>query len=362
MPFNKTHFPHLALSIFIAFSFNACDSKPLQTDKVSTPQVRPAKLLTITASSTKDFLNYPAIIKSQELSALSFGVSGKVKAVEVVEAQQVKKGDLLAKLDQRTLLAKITSAKAQFKNADEEYQRALRLIKEDAISRSELQQRKSQYDVSKSQLDTAQKTLQDSVLVAPFDGVISTVSIKKHQIVQVGKPALSILGDKGFEAVINLPSHIVALAKEQKTEPKDTYIVLSVAPSLEIPIKFKKASLSADASSQTYEITFTFDKVKDLNILPGMNATVWFRDPTKLTTTDKVTVPLTAIGIDGEKKYVWVVDLNTMKVSKRDIVLDISVGANVVVNSGLELGETIVSAGISSLSNDMKVSIWSTRN
>ena len=91
-----------------------------------------------------------------------------LKELMVIEAQKVNKGEVLAKLDQRDLLAKLISARAQFKNANIEYQRALRLIKQDAISSSKLEERKSKRDVNKSQLETAKKALQDSVLIAPF--------------------------------------------------------------------------------------------------------------------------------------------------------------------------------------------------
>ena len=105
---------------------------------------------------------------------MSFEVGGILKELLVVEAQKVNQGDVLAKLDQRDLQAKLKSARAQFDNADAEYQRALQLIKGDVIfSRSTLEQRKSQRDVSKAQLETAEKALQDTVLLAPYSGNIA---------------------------------------------------------------------------------------------------------------------------------------------------------------------------------------------
>lgn len=351
------------LSISTVLLLGACDSKAPVSDENVVSQVRPAKLFTIEVLNNNDFLNYPAVIKSQQLSVLSFEVSGKLTKLPIIEAQNVKKGEILAKLDQRNLLAKLKSVQAQFNNANAEYKRALRLIKEKAISQSILEQRKSQNDVSKAQLETAQKALEDSVLIAPYTGTIAKISIKKRQLIQAGKPAITILGKKGLEATINLPSSIMAKAKEQKTQAKDSYLVLDVAPNRHIPIMFKEASLEADTTSQTYAITFSFDTVADLNILPGMNAIVWFRDPSQsIKVSNKITVPLTAIAIDGNQKYVWVVDTSTMIVSKRNIIVQIGVGRNIVISSGLKLGETIVSAGISALSEGMKVSAWSSRN
>lgn len=353
-------FIQLFLSILPIFLLTACDSESPSHANKTEALIRPAKLIQIGETNSDDFLNYPAVIKSKQLTVLSFEVGGMLNELLVVEAQRVQKGEVLAKLDQRDLLTKLKSARAEFKNADAEYQRALRLIKQDAISRSELEKRKSQRDVKKSQLETSEKALQDSVLVAPYSGAIAKVSIDKRQIIKPGEPAITLLGKEGLEAKINLPSSIIAKAREQKEPATDSYIVLDAAPSRHIPAIFKEASLEADAASQTYEVTFAFDAPEDLVILPGMNAIVWFKDPSKsMSNISKISVPLTAIVTDGNQKYVWVVDSSSMTVSKRNIVVEPGVGASLGVISGLESGETIVGAGVSVLSDGMKVSPWS---
>ncbi len=348
-----------AFSIFILSFLAACDSDSTSPRSDIEALARPAKLLVIGQTKGDNYLNYPAVIESQQLSSLSFEASGVVKKVLVVEAQKVEQGDVLARLDQRDLQAKLKSARAQFDNADAEYQRAVRLIREDAISRSELEQRKSQRDVNKSQLETAEKALQGSALVAPYSGNIARVSIREQQAIQAGESAISILGTGGLEAAINLPSSIMARAKEQKDPRTSSYLTLSVAPDRRIPALFKEATLNADATSQTYEVTFTFKAPNDLNVLPGMNATIWFQDPSQSTSNvPKVSIPLTAIVTDGEQKYVWAVNRESMVVTRRNITLEDGIGANLNVSSGLEIGETIVAAGVASLSEGMKVRLW----
>ncbi|MCH9697471.1 MAG: efflux RND transporter periplasmic adaptor subunit [Gammaproteobacteria bacterium] len=354
----RTNTPSLAF--FIAFFLVACDSEAPQSETKAETLVRPAKLIEVGQTSDNALLNYPAVIQSRQLSVLSFEVGGKLKELMVIEAQRVKKGDVLAQLDQRDLLAKLASARAQFKNANTEYQRALRLIKQDAISSSELEERKSNRDVNKSELETAEKALQDSVLVAPFSGAIAKVSIEKRQIIQPGKPAITILGKQGLEAKINLPSSILAKAGARETPATDSYLVLDAAPDRQIPVTFKEASLEADEATQTYAVTFAFDAPEGLIVLPGMNAVVWFKDPGKSSTNlSQLSVPLTAIAIDGEQKYVWVVDKDSMKVARRDVVIEAGVGVNLNITSGLEAEEMIVAAGISSLSEGMQVRPWS---
>lgn len=359
MLIKRPYFNCFCLFMAAAFFLNACSSDTATDTPAAEAAPRPAKLLTIRSATRNNFLNYPAVIKAQQLSTLTFEVSGMLTELMVVESQMVKKGDVLAKLDQRNLKAKLASVKAQYDNANAEYKRAVSLMKEDAIARNVLEQRKSQWNVSKAQLDTAKKALADAVLIAPYPGAIAKVSLKKRQMVQAGKPAISILGNAGLEAVVHIPASIVAKAGNQEPAT-DSYVVLNAAPERKIPIVVKEVSLEADAASQTYQVIFSFDSPKDFNILPGMNGSVWFRDPGKVySSSSKISIPMTAVVIAGDQKYVWVVDDKTMAVSKRSIVVEVGVGATIGVVSGLSLGDTIVAAGASSLSEGSKVVRWS---
>ncbi len=349
-----------SLILTAVFLLAACDSEPPSSEDKTEALVRPAKLIEIGQTKSNDFLNYPAVIKSAQHSTLSFEVGGVLKALLVVEAQEVKQGEVLAKLDQRDLQTQLKSAKSEFDNANAEYQRAVRLMKEDAISRSSLEERKSKRDVRKAQLETAEKALQDSVLIAPYDGNIARIHVKERQAVQAGAEAISIISRGKLKATINLPSSIIARTGKSQALATDSYIILNSASDRRIPVAFKEASLEADADSQTYEVVFVFDTPEDLIVLPGMNAVVWFRDPGRSTSdSNKIRIPLTAIATDGDQKYVWIVDQNTMLVSKRNIVIEANVGTLVGVTNGLKPGDTIVASGVSALSEGMKVSRWS---
>ena len=85
---------------------------------------------------------------------------------------------------------------------------------------------------------------------------------------------------------------------------------------------------------------------------------VWLKDPGSSLGVDTLTVPLKAIGMEQDEKFVWVVDQKTMTVSKRTVSLADGVGEQVAILSGLKPGETIVAAGVSQLSEGIKVRQW----
>jgi len=137
-------------------------------EQVREPKVRPVKLITLSGASDLQTAKYPATVSAAQRSELSFQVGGLIEDIAVTESQEVKDGDVIARLDQRDFQSQVKSARSQFENAEEEFQRAVRLSREDAIARSVLEQRESQRVVARAQLDSAEKALGDTVIRAPF--------------------------------------------------------------------------------------------------------------------------------------------------------------------------------------------------
>lgn len=320
--------------------------------------IRPAKLLKIGEITHNNLLNYPAVIEVSQSSQLAFQVSGKVEKLLVRDSDDVNKGDVIAQIDKRDYQSKLNVSKAQFENSAAEYERAKQLIGTNVISRSELAKKKTDFEVTKSQLVSAQKALDDTTLRAPFTGNIANVLIEPQETVQAGATVVTILSLAKLEAKINIPSNIVLRAPKNPSQEPRAYIVLDAEPNLKIDATFKELNLEADLNSQTYQVVFGFDAINNLNILPGMSATLWLEPPTNAKPSSAIEVPLTAIGSNGDATYVWVVDEKTMQVSKRDVVLKPGVGESLEVISGLTTNETIVAAGISALANGNTVRAW----
>ncbi len=342
-----------ALLLSTSLILSACGSKNEEIAKE--PVIRPVKLLTLEQASTNGSNRYPAVIDAVQSTNLTFEVSGLVEQVLVNESQDINKGDVIATLRQRDFKNNLDSAKAQFKNAEEEYQRALRLFKQDAIAKNILEQRESQRDVAQSGLDTAKKALEDTVLRAPFSGVVADVPVKQLQTVQPGTTIASLIDLKTLEAVINLPASIITRVEQRKD--KKAFVFLDAAPNTSIEAEFKEASLLADSVSQTYRVTFSFPPPKDLLILPGMNATL-VTEYSKEENSIQVALPLAAILSEGDEQFVWVIDTQSMEVSKRAVELEQGIGDTLVVKSGLKPGETIAGAGANYLSPGQKVRAW----
>ncbi|MCI5044390.1 MAG: efflux RND transporter periplasmic adaptor subunit [Aquisalinus sp.] len=342
--------------VFAAFSLAGCADT--STEDNAPPKVRPAKIVTVTESVQSRELSFPAVVRAAQSAELTFQTQGEIKELNILQGEPVVQGDVLATLDQRNAQNAVEQARAEYGNAEAEYQRAVRLVERDAISRSVLDQRRTQRDIAKVNLANAEKTLADTVMVAPFDGAASRVFVEQFQNIQAKEPILILQSDL-VEAVVNVPGTIIA--QVPRLAPSNAVVKLDAAPDLEIPAIFKEAAGLADQSTQTYEVTFAFDPPEDLLILPGMTATLF----TSLAIGNVesfdlggVAVPLGSILAEGDNLFVWVVDPSDQSLIKTAVTIGDGAGDQIVVTSGLTSGQQIVAAGVSFLNEGMRVTPW----
>ncbi len=337
---------------------SACSGKPEDLGPQA-EKIRPAKLVTVSQASTSRSFSFPAIIEAENSSELTFQVGGQITELTVLEGDEVRKGQVIARVEQRDYQNSFVQAQAQYDNAETEYQRAKRLVDQDAISRSVLETRETNRDVAKAALDSAKKTSGDTVLRAPFAGYISKVFVKRYQNIQAKEPIANLQSNE-VVAIINAPADIVA--RTPQLEPTDVHVTLDAAIDMPMPGIFKEASGQADPATQTYEISFRFPSPDNLFILPGMTATVTssfkFNDLATIVPSG-IAVPIAAVIAEGDSLFVWKVDPASMEISKAIIVTGMGMSeTEVVVISGLNNGDTIVAAGGSFLHSGMKVRAW----
>ncbi|MEM1132461.1 MAG: efflux RND transporter periplasmic adaptor subunit [Pseudomonadota bacterium] len=332
-------------------------------EETETELVRPAKLHVVKSAGETFDTSFPAIIEASQSSTLAFQVGGLLQDLPIRNGQAVRRGDVLGRLDQRRFRNAVTSAKAQYDAAEAEYQSAERLLEQDAIAGLVVEQRKSQRDTAMAQLDNARKDLADTVLRAPFSGLVAEKHITDFENVSPSQAIVTLQSTGAAEASVSVPASLVPrLARADEigsadTTSSDSYVVLSSAPDVQMPGRFLAATTQADTQSQTFKVNFAFTPPQDIIVLPGMTATVYssralvegeIKGP-------NIKIPQGSVLSDGKQRYVWVVDTKTMIVKKRAVKTDASVGEEVRITSGLKAGETIVAAGAAYLHEGMKI-------
>jgi len=341
----------LVVSLFTAV-LAAC-SEPAPQEDVEV--IRPARLVEVTSTSDVREITLPAIIEASESVDLTFQLGGLLQELNVTEGDPISEGDVVGRLDQRELRTAVTTARAQFDGAEADFQRAVQLVERGTISRSAYDQRLTQRDVARAVLNDALRRLEDSTLLSPFTGAVATVHVSQFQSVSAQEPIITLQTTGTAEAVVQVPATLVTYSGY--LEPLETVVVLDSASDVLIPAVLQSRATQADTATQTFEASFAFVPPENLNILPGMTGSLraTFRVSNEDGSSDQIMIPLTSILSDGTTQYVWLVNQETMTVTRRDISVGEGIGASLPVLEGLEAGDVIVGAGASYLHEGLQI-------
>ena len=148
---------------------------------------------------------FPGKLLPAEQSNLAFEIPGKINVINVDIGDAVKKGQILAELDNREATAQLKQAKAKYDLALQILNRYKDLRSEGHISIQDLDNANSEELIAKSQYEFYKVKLEQTKLIAPFDGVIQNRYLDTGSVINGGIPIVEILGSKNVEAHISIP-------------------------------------------------------------------------------------------------------------------------------------------------------------
>lgn len=219
------------------------------------------------------------------------------------------------------------------------------------MARSEVDDRTSRLEVARTNLAAAEQDLADSVLRAPFGGIITRRRIEAYTSVQAKQPIADLQDLSLMEVVINVPERVVA----SHAPASGAKAIFEGPAQATVPLTLKSFSLESDPLTQSYEVVLSLDALPTgINVLPGMGVTV-VPAPLPDTAAKSITVPISGVtGIGDGRGMVWTVAANGA-VGPRTVQLGEIRGGEILVVSGLVAGERIVVAGVSELREGMLV-------
>ena len=327
------------------------------------PEVaRPAKLFTVVGPNEMMMRSFPGEVQASDEANMAFRVSGKLVEFPANRGIPVQKGDLLARLDPSDYQATVNQTRAQYDLAVAQFKRAAELIDRQLVSQSEYEQREALMKVRKSNLTQAQNNLDYTRLVAPFDGVVARRMAENFENVTTGQVVLILQTKKMIDVIVDIPESIVARVERVRAERQPTSVQVRFGSSSDrtYTAEYKEHETNADPATLTFKVTFSLPTPEDLNVLPGMSATV-ITDLSELFSVETIAtlVPIEAVfsaedqPLDADLRQVWIVDPDSMRTSRRDVKVGPLTGQNIAILEGLEAGELIVAAGVNAVQEGM---------
>ncbi|WP_028862859.1 efflux RND transporter periplasmic adaptor subunit [Psychromonas aquimarina] len=355
----------LSGTIFMGSLLSGCDSA--ESAAVQAPVVRPVKLITIGDDAFQKSRIFPAELAASQQADLAFRINGELVKLDLIEGQQVKKGQLLAQLDDRDAKNNLLNAEANYDLAELDFQRKEQLLKQKLISKAEFDTARATLKSTKSALNAAQDQLKYTRLTAPFSGVVAKVESDNYQMIQAAQVVLALQGDQLLDVTIQVPeSLIISLDNnnlDKQYQPQVRFVSQGQNNNT-YPVSYKERSSKVSPGTQTYAVTFSLPPPQDLNVIPGMSAELLldmsavYRSRLSAEGLDSIAVlPQSAIvksDIDG-KTNVWRFNAADNRVEAVNVTLGQVRTNGIEVLSGLNKGDQIVAVGAFAVKAGMEV-------
>ncbi|MEJ2720526.1 MAG: efflux RND transporter periplasmic adaptor subunit [bacterium] len=325
----------------------------------TSPVVRPVKTMMVGGIISGE-LRFPATVEAGEKALLSFRVPGRLIELPVDEGMTVKSGQLIARLDPEDFQIAIDEAEANFTKASSDYKRYQQLYEKNAVPLAELEQRRSQRDVTKARLDEAKRNLGYTYLRAPFDGQIGRRYVENFMDVRPNEEIVDLNDVRNVEIIFDVAENLIKGIRAGWTV--EAFALFDAAPGKRYPLTRKEIATRADAATQTFKVTYEMPQPEDFLLLPGMTAEalVVLTATEEAAESERITIPAIAVMGDAENNaYVWLVDPEKMTVHKRVVDMGPVTGTtDIVVREGLQTGDIVVIAGVTELQEGMEVRLW----
>ena len=344
-----------------ALALAACREEEEEADA----PVRGLKTHLVTATRNVEVRRFPAVLEPSELSSLSFEIAGALGEVTLAVGQKVEAGETLATLDRTSLELQVASAQAAVdqaqsnaRNADDTLERQESLLEKGTVTRVAVDQAQVQADSATAQLvqaqrslDTAQENLGKADLIAPFDGIVSSVQATSFTTIGAGSPVATLYPADSFEVSFSVNFDTVG----RLVVGTPAAIRLADSPDISLEAVVSEIGARADAVS-SFPVVLSLNEAHPI-IKAGMAVEASFDLPAPQET--GFAIPLSAVIRDGEgtedRMGVFVFDPGTSSVTRRGVTVGgISENA-IVVLEGLQEGDRIASAGVSFLKEGQQV-------
>lgn len=353
----KKIFLCIILSIFLC----ACSNKNNETP-------RTAVVLKVQDEKEVLYKTFSGIVISDVISDLSFNVEGQIEKIYVQTGDMVKKGQILARLNNELYVLeadenkmRVQDAIVQYDNAKNYFSRIDKLHKEGGISDSDwdraytnMQSAQYQIKIARDKLSYAAKKSGYGTLIAPYDGQIASKLLYEGTYVKPSDGVLKFQGGKFSEIQIFVPQNYINyfyVGKKAKilfdSIPEKTYFgkIKSIAPS--------------SNAEPAYVVKIIMPE-KHPEVKDGMSANVGFDFKNLKNTKGGIYIPVTSILKDEKQSFVWVVqniENGIGTAEKRPVQLG-ELKSNVIeILNGLTSGNLVVIKGTGQIQAGQKIKV-----
>lgn len=309
-----------------------------------------AKLVGVMPLGTDNFSHYIELQGRVDATNISYvappnGQGGIVKALYVTQGQQVRKGQVLAQLDDQMIRQQIEPLRVQLASATDVYRRTQNLWDQGIGTYQQVLTAKTQMESLQKQIGVIQRQASLMRVVAPSTGVADIVNVRVGEMfvgTSAAGPQIRIVNTSNLKIVASVPENYLSRvnvgSKLQVVLPDQNDRVIDATVNVMQKV--------IDPNTRSFNIEAKIPS--DANLKPNQIAQIKILD---YSAQNAVTVPLNVVQSDDKGKYVYVMAKEGGKAiaRKRTIIVGQSYADKIEVRSGLKEGDMLITEGYQNL-------------
>lgn len=306
----------------------------------------------------RDFIHYVDLqgdVQTKQNVLLFPEMGGTLERVLVKEGDRVRKGQVLARIDDGGMSSQLEQLRTQKALAETTYERQKRLWDQNIGSEIQYLQAKTNWEAAESAVRQAESQLAKSTIRATFNGIVDEVMLEEGSTVNpaAGMAVIRLVNLSDMYVEVDVPERYLGSVQIGK----DVHLYLPVLGDT-IQTKVRQTGNFINPANRSFRVEIPVPNPSGL-VKPNLTAKVRIND---YTNTDALVVPPTVISENAEgEQYVYVATQVTeagMAVAeKRVIETGLMQGNRIEVLGGIQAGEQIVTEGARRIREGQQIKI-----
>ena len=342
------------LFTFLALTAIACDGSgdgEVQQEAIRKVNVRSQ---TVKAGEFNSFVRVVGNVETSDDIQISSEVNGRLLSYRVAEGQFVRKGEVIAVIDDAKLKQQKAQLQAATNQARENYERLKRIFEEDNVG-SEINylNAKYAYEQAAAQLESINVDLENTRVKAPFQGRVERYLVNEGEMATAGMPLLRFIGSEKYVVAAGVPARYANVIRSGAVaeiwfDEQDPDTLQGIVTYVGRSINQQNRTFRIEVQLPEKEYSYKVDMVANIRL-------------STLSESNVIVLSEEFIYRKNDDYVVYTVaedEQGNSIAEERFIELGPSYQTNVIIRTGLKPGDELITTGSAFLNNGMRIQVF----
>lgn len=335
---------HLIYSLLLLLPLAGCGRRAQHYERSSVS----VDAITLHAAENRNMHTYSGTTEARTSIPLSFPLGGQIVRVCVRNGQYVSAGTVIAVTDSANAASSLRLAEAGLRQAQDGYDRMMQVHRKGGVTEVKRMEVETQLERARQMAEIARQELSRCIIRAPQSGTVSDLNLSAGQVLAPGQRVCNLIDTGGMMVRFSVAENDIASLREGDSAT----VSIPAIEAAGLKATVVERDLVASQLAHTYSILLSLTSCP-ASVRPGMVCKVQLNADRSF----GFCVPTEAVQTNAKGRFVWV--LSEGKATRRFVTIAGYMPDGVMVTSGLEEGEEVVTNGCSKLFEGAEVQIHS---